>query len=170
MMEEESSKSDRTFADGIRVFINSYVPSRGKKGELAEDNLDCPLTELGLIKKAGERRDGDNNRETVYSFVIGPKPGISADLFAYCVWDYWQNCPFSDQDSIGFRFVSTAEGSPGQILKLPELTVRALIEEISDVTSGALTFDESSSMQQVTRHHDLAEEDLLKFIFANPER
>lgn len=167
LRDDEAVKSDRTLADGIRVFINSYVPTRGRKGEIAEDNLDSPLTELGLVRKIGDRRDGDRSLETVYGFVIGPKPGITAALFAYCVWDYWRNSPFHDQESIGFRFLATMEGGPGQIFKLPELHVRPLLEALSQITQGALTFDESSSMQQVARHRDLSEEDLLKIIYAN---
>lgn len=167
LRDDDAVKSDRTLSDGIRVFINSYVPTRGRKGEIAEDNLDSPLTELGLLRKIGDRRDGDKSLEAVYGFVIGPKPGITAELFAYCVWEYWRNSPFADQETLGFRFVASMEGGPGQIFKLPELHVRPLLEALSNSTHGALTFDESSSMQQVTRHEDLSEEDLLKLIYAD---
>lgn len=167
--DDEAAKSDRTLSDGIRVFINSYVPTRGRKGEIAEDNLDSPLTELGLIRKIGDRRDVDKSLEAVYEFVIGPKLGITAELFAYCVWDYWQTSPFHDQNALGFRFLASMEGGPGQIFKLPELQVRPLLEAISEVTEGALTFDDSSSMQQVTRHRELPEEDFIKTIYANAD-
>lgn len=38
-----------------RKFLHTYVPTRGRKGEIQEDNLDCPLVELELIVKGGER-------------------------------------------------------------------------------------------------------------------
>ena len=162
---DEAAKSERTLADGFRVFVNSYLPTRGRKGEFAEDNLDCPLVELGLIRKVRGQVNDQHAREPVYGFILGPKPGISSALFAYCVWDYWQNSPYKSQLHLGFRFVSSAEGSPGQIFKLPELAVRPLLDGIKDATEGGLTFDESSSMQQVGRKGDPSEEDLLKFIY-----
>jgi hypothetical protein len=162
---DETVKSERTFADGFRVFVNSYLSTRGRKGEIAEDNLDCPLVELGLLRKVGERLKDGHIREPLYGFVIGPKPGITTALFAYCVWDYWRNSIYKDQDSLGFRFVSSSEGSPGQIFKLPELAVRSLLDGLVSATEGDLTFEESSSMQQVERKRDLTEEDLLKLIY-----
>ena len=164
---DESVKSERTFSDGFRVFVNTYLPARGRKGEIAEDNLDCPLVELGLIQKAGGRLKDEHTREPVYSFVIGPKPGITSALFAYCVWDYWRNSPYQEQVSLGFRFASSAEGSPGQIFKLPELAVRSLLEGIHGATGGAFSFEESSSMQQVTRKSAPSEEDSLKLIYTS---
>ncbi|MCH7226301.1 DUF4007 family protein [Haloferula sp. A504] len=162
---DETVKSERTFADGFRVFVNSYLPTRGRKGEIAEDNLDCPLVELGLLQKVGERLKDANTREPVYSFVVDRKPGISSALFAYCIWDYWRNSPYDGQSSLGFRFVSSAEGSPGQIFKLPELAVRPLLDGLSSATDGAFAFVESSSMQQVEMKSGLTEEDLLRFIY-----
>jgi hypothetical protein len=166
---DETVKSERTFADGFRVFVNTYLPTRGRKGEIAEDHLDCPLVELGLLQKVGERLKDDHTREPVYSFVIGPKAGITSALFAFCVWDYWENSHYQDQESLGFRFVSSAEASPGQIFKLPELAVRPLLEGLASATDGALAFVESSSMQQVEKTRGVAEEDLLKFIYTSAE-
>ncbi len=165
----ETVKSDRTFADGFKVFVNSYLPTRGRKGEIAEDNLDCPLVELDLIHKAGERTTEGNSREQIYRFNIGAKAGISSALFAYCVHDYWRNSPHAESSSLGFRFVSSAEGSPGQVFKLTELAVRTLLDGIADATGGAFVFEESSSMQQVTRNRDLTESDFLKLIYTSSE-
>lgn len=162
---DEAVKSERTFADGFRVFVNSYIPTRGRKGEIAEDNLDCPLVELGLLQKVGEKLKDAQTREPVYSFVIGPKSGITSALFAYCIWDYWRNSPYQGQSSLGFRFVSSAEGSPGQIFKLPELAVRPLLDGLSSATEGAFAFVESSAMQQVEMKRELTEEELIKLIY-----
>lgn len=166
---DESEKSKRTYEDGYRVFVNSYLPTRGRKGEIGEDNLDCPLAELEFLKKVGVRPKDEHSNEPVYSFVIGPKPGITSALFAYCVWDYWRNSLYKDQDSLGFRFVSSAPGSPGQIFKLPELAVRPLLDGLVSATAGALAFVDSSSMQQVAKNRTLAEEDLIKLIYTPAE-
>ncbi len=161
----QAKRSKRTLSDGFRVFINSYVPTRGKKGEIAEDNLDCPLAELCLIRLAGERLGKDNHRELIYSFNIEPKASISPALFAYCVGDFWENSHHKSSESLGFRIVSTGEGSPGQIFKLPEASVRTLLDHLSSTTDGALTFEESQSMQQIWRKRSISSDDLLDAIY-----
>jgi len=45
--------SSVTLQQHLQVFLNTYVATRGRKGEVAEDNLDCPLTELELLIKIG---------------------------------------------------------------------------------------------------------------------
>jgi len=44
------------------TFLHTYFPTRSKKGEVLEDNLDCPLVELELIQKVGERSSTDSMR------------------------------------------------------------------------------------------------------------
>ncbi|MFY9769737.1 MAG: DUF4007 family protein [Xanthobacteraceae bacterium] len=78
--------SSVTLQQHFQVFLHTYVPARGQKGETAEDNLDCPLTELELLVKIGERAPpGTTRRESVYAFRREEKPSISPELFAYCV-------------------------------------------------------------------------------------
>lgn len=165
LVSDQVKRSDRTLSDGFKVFVNSYVPSRGKKGEIVEDHLDCPLVELNLIHLAGERLRKDNHRELIYSFNIEAKASISSALIAYCLTDFWKNTKYNCSDSLGFRIVSTGEGSPGQIFKLPEAAVRVLLDGLSKATDGALTFEESQSMQQVWRKSPVSEDDLLDAIY-----
>ncbi len=37
----------------VEVFLRTYVSSRQRRGDIAEDSLDCPLVELGLIIQPG---------------------------------------------------------------------------------------------------------------------
>ena len=41
--------SSVTLQQHFQVFLHTYVPARGQKEEISEDNLDCPLTELELL-------------------------------------------------------------------------------------------------------------------------
>ncbi|WP_038160130.1 DUF4007 family protein [Verrucomicrobium sp. BvORR106] len=164
--DNRGQKSRRTLGDGLRVFINSYVNSRGRKGEVAEDNLDCPLVELGLIRIAGERKSSDGSRETLYSFHVDSKSEITPELFAYCVHDYWLNSPSRQSDeSLSFKAISTEAGSPGQVFKLPEAALSALLDTLSLTTAGALSFEESHSMQRIWRTNDLRPDDLIQNIY-----
>lgn len=162
---EQAKLSERTLSDGLKVFINTYVPTRGRKGDVAEDNLDSPLNELDLLRVVGERTNKDNHREKIYAFNKEPKPSISPELLAYCIDDFWRNSPYADEESLGFRPISVGESSPGQIFKLPEAWLRSLLDSLSTATKGALTFEESQSMQQVWRKHHIEPSDLLDAVY-----
>jgi len=139
--------SERTLSDGIKVFVNSYVPSRNRKGEVAEDNLDCPLVELNLL------RETKAPNESIYTFNLEDKSGVSTTLFAYCLNDFWDTS-YLDSDLLDFEKVSVAEGSPGQVFKLPELSVRDRLDQLSLCTKGRIEYLESSSLQQVRRKNE----------------
>ncbi len=134
--------SERTLSDGFKVFVNSYVPTRGRKGEIAEDHLDCPLADLCLLKIA------KTSGEPLYTFNMGDKPGISPQLLAYCLVDFWL-LHHPDTDHLAFGAISAAEGSPGQIFKLPELSLRHRLESLSSISDGCLQFLDSSMQEQV---------------------
>jgi hypothetical protein len=164
---DKERTSKRTLADGFRVFVNTYVPTRGRKGEIAEDNLDCPLVELGLIRIAGERLDKNHHRETIYSFNIEPKPSITPELFAYCLRDAWTRNPkYADEKSLSIRVIGTEEGNPGQVFKLPEKELAILLEQLSSATQRKIVFEESQTLQQVWLKKPLSEEELLENIFS----
>ena len=163
---DKEKTSPRTLSDGFRIFVNSYVPTRGRKGEIAEDNLDCPLVELGLIRIAGERIDKEGHRETIYSFNIEAKSSISAPLFAYCLRDFWKHSKNHSEDkSINSRAICSEEGSPGQIFKLPESALMPLLDSLSSATEGALVFEESQTMPQVWLKKPVPDEKLLEAIY-----
>ena len=143
--------SPRTLDDGLRVFVNSYIPTRGRKGEVAEEHLDSPLVELGLLRRSGERtntKTGD--REPIYAFAVEDKPAISPELFAYCLNDFWQN-EHPNEQTIPFAAVAVGEGSPGQVFKLPEASIRHYLDQIAHSSKSRFSFEESASLQQVTR-------------------
>jgi hypothetical protein len=163
---DKAQTAKRTLSDGFRVFVNSYVPSRGRKGEIAEDNLDCPLVELGLIRIAGERLTKDSHREPIYSFNIEQKPPITSELIAYCLHDFWQNSEaYREEKSLGLRVIGTEAGSPGQVFKLPESALSGLLDGLSTATNGAMVFEESRSMQQVWMKKQVSPQELLEQIY-----
>jgi len=144
--------SDITLDHHFTTFLHTYVPTRGKKGEVQEDNLDCPLTELKLIEKIGERTHADSNRrESIYAFRVEEKPEISPELFAYCLDDYWSKW-HANEKTLSFREVAIGEGSPGQVFKLPEQAVRDRLEHIESNSAGAFIYQESAALQQVIRN------------------
>ena len=147
------------------TFLHTYVPTRGKKGEVLEDNLDCPLTELELIQKVGERTHADSNRrESIYAFRVEEKPELRPELFIYCLDDYWSNW-HKNEKTLSFREIAVGEGGPGQVFKLPEQAIRARLETIEASSAGAFIYQESAAIQQLVRQKPVPQRDLLESIY-----
>jgi hypothetical protein len=157
VFEQEAGRIDRklsrvTLEQHFDVFLHTYTPTRGRKGDIQEDNLDCPLVELELIERIGERSiDDDSGRhEPVYAFRRESKPEITPELFVFCLLDYW-NKRKPGEASVSFRDVSVAHGSVGQVFKLPEMDIRERLERLRDDSSGLFEYQESASIQRVLR-------------------
>ena len=150
-MERDRELSNVTLEQHFDTFLHSYVPTRSRKGEIMEDNLDCPLVELRLIEHIGERRvEGGGKVEPVYAFRREAKPEISAALFIYCLEDFWRRRRPTEK-TLTFRDVAIAPGSPGQLFKLPEEDIRERLDQLKHDSNGAYEYKESASLQQLSR-------------------
>jgi hypothetical protein len=164
---QDDGLSPVTLEQHLDTFLHTYVPTRGRKGQVQEDNLDCPLVELELLVKIGDREldRTAGRREPIYTFRREEKPDITPELFVYCLNDFWQKRHANDA-TLTFREVVHGHGSPGQIFKLPEDDVRMRVEQLTQQTSGFLSYAESASIQQLRRdgHRDSSE--LLESVYA----
>ena len=116
--------SSVTLEQHFDIFLHTYIPTRNNKGVFQEDNLDCPLVELGLIQKIGERVvDTADKRELVYSFRYDEKPEITPGLFVFCLQEFWGKY-HRNEKTLSFRHIAFSPGSPGQVFKLPEWDIR----------------------------------------------
>ena len=148
------------------VFLHTYYPTRSRKGDIQEDNLDCPLVELEFIRCVGERQGGQSGRrEQIYAFHREPKPDITGELFVYCLNDYWTKHR-SNEQTLTFRDVSVGHASPGQVFKLSEADVRARLESLESDSGGVFQYQESANMQRVLRKKNCTIESLLRQAFA----
>jgi uncharacterized protein DUF4007 len=155
-----------TVVQHFEGFLHTYVPTRGRKGVVQEDNLDCPLVELALILKVGEREVEQSNgrREAIYAFRREEKPEITPELFLYCLTSFWRE-RHPTEETLSFREVAHGHGSPGQVFKLPEEDVRARLDRLNQLTDRSFTFSESSNLQQVQRASFQDDLKLLKKIY-----
>lgn len=144
--------SESTLEQQFEIFLHTYVPTRGRKGEVREDNLDCPLVELGLLELVGTRpsRRGSIRDEAAYVFRRESKPEISPELFAYCVDEFWCN-RHSDEKTLSFQLLASGRGSPGQVFKLPEDDLHHRVESLARDTDGQFEFKESASVASLSR-------------------
>jgi len=157
--------SNVTLEHHFTTFLHTYVPTKGQKREVLEDNLDCPLVELELIQKTGERTLRETSRhEAVYAFRMEEKPEISPQLFAFCVHDYW-TLRRANEKTLTLRDISVAEGSVGQIFKLPERDIRERLEHLKSASAGAFEFKESAALQQIVRLEEPNQIELLDNVY-----
>jgi Protein of unknown function (DUF4007) len=158
--------SAATIEQHLTAFLHTYVPTRGKKGEVQEDNLDCPLVELEFLTKVGDREIDRTNgrREPIYAFRREEKPEITPELFAYCLLDFWGKRHKAEL-TLPFREVAHGHGSPGQIFKLPEEDVRTRLEALAKQSGGSMVYGESAASQQVRKERELRPSLLLLKIY-----
>ncbi len=132
------------------VFLHSYVPTRGRKGDVREDTLDCPLVELGLLIPIGfaEAADHAGRAEPKYAFRREDKPEIGNGLFSYCLGEFWKN-HHAEERSIPLHLVANGHGSPGQVFKIPEPDIRTRLLGIEKANQGMFAFDESAAIPRV---------------------
>ena len=156
-LQKEASKLDDKFSmvtleQHFETFLHTYIPTRGRKGEVQEDNLDCPLVELELLVKVGERETEKvaGRREPIYNFNREEKPEITPDLFVYCLNDFWKKRHHAEE-TLQFREIAHGHGSPGRVFKLAEEDVRARVERLARETDGYFIYNESAVLQQVRR-------------------
>ncbi len=163
---QESRLSAVTLEQHFDTFLHTYVPTRGRKGEVQEDNLDCPLVELELIIKVGEREldRSSGKRETIYSFRREEKPDITPELFAYCLNEFWQK-RHATESTLTLREVAHGHGSPGQVFKLPEEDIRTRIDALAQQTNGFFKYNETATQQQIQKYGDRDSIELLRGIY-----
>jgi hypothetical protein len=163
---QDEQLSPVTIEQHFDTFLHTYVPTRGRKGEVQEDNLDCPLVELQLILRVGERPvdRAAGRAEPIFAFRREEKPDFTPELFVYCLNDFWTNRHSADS-TLSFREVAHGHGSPGQVFKLPEEDVRLRVEQLEQQTGGFFAYAESANLQQLRRQGSRDGAHLLRDIY-----
>lgn len=171
LQKEAEKQDDRlsmvTLEQHFDAFLHTYVPTRGRKGEVQEDNLDCPLVELELIISVGEREldRSSGKRETIYGFRREEKPDITPELFVYCLNVFWEK-RHASESTLTLREVAYGHGSPGQIFKLPEEDIRTRVDALARQTNGLFKYNETASQQQIQKTGDRDGIELFKQIYS----
>lgn len=162
----EMAVSRGTIEQHLETFLHTYTPTRGRKGLVQEDNLDCPLVELELIVpvKAAENEKAHGRSEPVYAFRREDKIDIRPELFVYCLNDFWQK-RFPDEKTLPLKEIAHGHCSPGQVFKIPEEDIRARVEQLERETNGIFAYTESTTQQQVRRNSGRDSEAMLASVY-----
>jgi len=156
--------SDVTLAQHFDIFIHTYAGTSSRRGDVREDSLDSPLTELDLLAEVGDRVVPETRRrETVYSIRRAPRVEIPQAFFAYCVADYWR-LRRPSEDTVSFEMLYDGAGSPGRILRLQEAELRERLDGLERNFSEFFGYRESQGIQQLRRQRPLDDRDMKKLL------
>lgn len=133
----------------VDCFLGTYVTSWTRSGTLTEESLDCPLTELNLIRFLPE--DG------VYRFNVGPKPSLPAEIFGYGLLMFLRHIA-KTRRTVAVEECVYHAGSPGQAFKLDENSVIEYLETLEDLLKGYIRLQETAGLQQIYLHNPNHEE------------
>jgi hypothetical protein len=126
--------------------LHTYVSTRtsnkqkSKFNGISEDNLDCPLAELDLIRYMPEY--------DLYHFNIGPKPSLPVEIFGYSLLKFISSST-QKRSTIALEECIYQPGSPGQVFKLDENMISEYLEELENRYSNGLRLIETSGLSQI---------------------
>ena len=144
--------SDNTLQRDVNCFIRTYCQSRHTDA-VVEETFDCPLVELNLI---AELPDGSG-----YEFQRGSKETLPIEVVVWTLDAFWKN-HFFRREALSFSDLMYAPSSPGRVFRLDEDTMTTYLENLEQLTKGALQYDETSGLKQVYRHKDFNRIELLE--------
>jgi hypothetical protein len=129
----------------VEVFLRTYVPSRSSRGDITEDTLDCPLTELNLITQPGEGR--------AFRFQRGAQRGLPDGILLFALLRFWETFAPATQ-TLALHNLARQPGSPGRLFKIDESSLAERLECIEQQTKGKLSYGETAGLRQLYRHEE----------------
>ena len=144
--------STNTLQRDVNCFIRTYCQSH-QKAAVVEESFDCPLVELNLIHRLQDSED--------YEFQRGEKDTLPVEVFTKTLINFWR-LKYNERDSLPFAELMNVPLSPGRIFKLDEDSMTIYLEQLEDLTDGALNYDATADLKQVYRHKDYDPTQLLK--------
>ncbi len=132
----------------ISALLRTYAPAERSKrsGHSIDDLLDCPLRELGLIRRS--QATGS------YRFVLGAKPTLPPEIVSYAALDYLARTETGGNTATLSR-LAYEPGAPGHAFKLTEADMFAALQQTA-TTTNALELVSLTGAPQLSWSGDLA--------------
>ena len=127
----------------INCILRMYVEHTNQKS-LKEDTIDCPFTELGIIKNYGDIKH--------FTFNVGPKPGLSAEIIVASCLEYISSIEVGAKN-ISISRLLFDQGSPGVSFKISETLLCEAIDQVS-MKCKDLSLSEKAGLIQLTFPED----------------
>lgn len=126
-------------------FVRTYVSRATRKG-VAEDGLESPFAELGLVAPLAGG---------ALQFRRSPKPSLPDEVFAFALVEFWQ-AHFPTRGTLSIETIAHEPGSPGRVFLMDEESLAERLERIAQVTGGSLVWDEGAGLRQVSARVEIA--------------
>jgi len=129
------------------AFVHTYSSRRGRAGDV-EDYMDCPFRALRLL------RDGAASGRGI-QFAVGPKPGMSAGIVEHICLD-WIARRGTGARTASVGSLASEPGGPGQVLKLDEASLAAILSEAASERGSAIGVQEINGVAHLSFPADAA--------------
>ena len=120
----------------LQCLLRTYIGGRG-----SSEAGESILAELGLIRPMDKTRS---------RLSRGRKPNLPNAVFLYCFNEFWEQFA-PDQVSMSFENAAYAPGSPGRVFLLDEEDIVDRLEQLEDISGGALAWSETAGLRQIIR-------------------
>lgn len=136
----------------LDCFLHTYVATKTSNKQkknfdgLSEDNLDCPLVELDLIRFIPEY--------DLYHFNIGPKYSLPVEIFGYALLKFIST-KIDTRRTIALEECIYQPDSPGQVFKLDENSVTEYLAQLEEKLAGSLHLIETAGLTQIYLSEDI---------------
>lgn len=117
----EKNISESSLVKDTNCILRMYVEHTNQK-VLKEDSIDCPFTELGIIKNYGDKKH--------FTFNVGHKPGLSAEIIVASCLEFISSID-SGANTISISRLLYDQGSPGLCFKINETLLCKSIEQVA---------------------------------------
>ena len=125
----------------VEVLLRTYVPGRGA----ADDSLDCPLAELGLIGQTPGQS---------FAFRRGRQDGLPDGVLLYATLAFWE-ATAPGANSLALQDLARLPGSPGRLFKIDESSLAGRLEGAEEISGGAVSYGETAGLRQLYRRERL---------------
>jgi hypothetical protein len=160
LLEREIRVAPRSLKKDARCFIRTYLPAReGSRKALSEDFLDCPLSQLGLL------REGISPGQ--YRFHVGEHRNLPLELFAYTLYRFRERL-HPEEVVLTLEDLRWAPLSPGRLLCLDNRALLERLEELEHRTSR-VHLVRTAGLNMVTLEGGVRACDLLDEYYARNE-
>jgi hypothetical protein len=144
--------SRTTVQRDVECFVRTYETKPAGAHGAAEDTLESPLAELGLLR----------GLKGHFQLIRGPKPSLPAGVFAYALYMFWDQQ--RSTRSLNFETIAHEPGSPGRVFLLDEADLTDRLANLEDVTRGAVRWSETAGLKQVFFERALNESEMIALL------
>ena len=155
------ASSNATIKRDVECLVRAYVNKPSKSEEFTEDQIECPLAELGIIQPI--------NRNETFQINRGSQPSLGDGAFLYTLVDFWKKYT-KDARTMALETIVYEPCSPGRVLCLDEDSVADRLYGIEKSSNGILSWSETAGLRQVIANKPLNKIDELKFLNIDYDR